>query len=75
MRFGSERNEEVAAALGGIGDRREVLPDRILVYTDTGEADLQRIVALGFMPVTSLVRRASLEDVFLRLTGRSLADE
>jgi lipooligosaccharide transport system ATP-binding protein len=75
VRFGSDRNAEVATELGGIGERHEVLPDRILVYTDSGEADLQRIVARGFMPVTSLVRRASLEDVFLRLTGRSLADE
>jgi lipooligosaccharide transport system ATP-binding protein len=75
VRFGSERNAAVAAELGGIGQRHEVLPDRILVYTDSGEADLQRIVARGFMPVTSLVRRASLEDVFLRLTGRSLVDE
>jgi len=75
VRFGSDRNPEVAAQLDGIGTRREVLPDRILVYTDSGEEDLQAIVARGFMPVTSLVRRASLEDVFLRLTGRSLADE
>jgi lipooligosaccharide transport system ATP-binding protein len=75
VRFGSDRNAEVAAHLGDIGQRREVLPDRILVYTDAGEADLQAIVARGFMPMTSLVRRASLEDVFLRLTGRSLADE
>jgi lipooligosaccharide transport system ATP-binding protein len=75
VRFGSDRNEAVAAELSGIGVRREVLPDRILIYTDSGEADLQRIVGRGFMPVTSLVRRASLEDVFLRLTGRSLADE
>jgi lipooligosaccharide transport system ATP-binding protein len=75
VRFGSDRNAQVAAELGGIGERHEVLPDRILVYTDSGEADLQRIVARGFMPVTSLVRRSSLEDVFLRLTGRSLVDE
>ncbi|MDO8309309.1 MAG: ABC transporter ATP-binding protein [Actinomycetota bacterium] len=75
VRFGSDRNAEVAAQLGGVGERREILPDRILVYTDEGERDLQEIVARGFMPVTSLVRRASLEDVFLRLTGRSLADE
>ena len=75
VRFGSERNADVAAQLDGIGERREVLPDRVLVYTDAGERDLQAIVERGFMPVTSLVRRASLEDVFLRLTGRSLADE
>ncbi|MHB1067634.1 MAG: ABC transporter ATP-binding protein [Candidatus Nanopelagicales bacterium] len=75
VRFGSDRNAEVAAQMDGVGERREVLPDRILVYTDQGERDLQEIVARGYLPVTSLVRRASLEDVFLRLTGRSLADE
>ncbi|MBI1349751.1 MAG: ATP-binding cassette domain-containing protein [Actinomycetales bacterium] len=75
VRFGSDRNAEVATQLEGIGERREVLADRILVYTDTGEADLEHIVGRGFMPVTSLVRRSSLEDVFLHLTGRSLADE
>ncbi len=75
VRFGSDRNLEVAAHLGGIGRRLEILPDRILVYSDSGEHDLQEIVARGFMPVTSLVRRSSLEDVFLRLTGRSLVDE
>ena len=75
VRFGSDRNAQVAPQLADIGERQEVLPDRILVYTDTGEADLQVIVARGFEPVTSLVRRSSLEDVFLRLTGRSLADE
>ena len=75
VRFGAQRNAEVLADLHGIGDRIELLPDRILVYTSTGEADLQEIVARGHMPITALVRRASLEDVFLRLTGRSLADE
>ena len=75
VRFGSDRNAEVATRLDGIGERHEVLPDRILVYSDAGEDDLQAIVARGLMPVTSLVRRASLEDVFLRLTGRTLADE
>lgn len=74
VRFGSSRNEEVAASLGGIGDRLEVLPDRILVYTEDGDAALERVVAAGYEPLTSLVRRSSLEDVFLRLTGRSLIE-
>ena len=56
------------------GDRLEVLPDRILVYTDNGEKALERVAKLGLDPVTSLVRRSSLEDVFLRLTGRTLVD-
>ena len=74
VRFGSSRNADVAVALDGIGSRIEVLPDRILIYSEQGEADLQVIVKMGLEPVTSLVRRSSLEDVFLRLTGRTLVD-
>jgi lipooligosaccharide transport system ATP-binding protein len=72
VRFGSDRNAEVAPQLAGIGDRLELLPDRILIYSDNGEHALARITEKGLVPVTSLVRRSSLEDVFLRLTGRSL---
>ena len=75
LRFPVGDHDATAEKIADLGERVEVLPDRILVYTDAGEEDLQAIVARGFMPVTSLVRRASLEDVFLRLTGRSLADE
>ncbi|MBN9189347.1 MAG: ABC transporter ATP-binding protein [Microbacterium sp.] len=74
VRFGSSRNEEVAPGLRGIGERLEVLPDRILIYAQDGEAALERVIAAGFEPMTSLVRRSSLEDVFLRLTGRSLIE-
>ncbi|MFZ4618215.1 MAG: ABC transporter ATP-binding protein, partial [Rectinemataceae bacterium] len=74
LRFGSDRNAEVALHLAGTGDRIETLPDRILIYTQTGEEDLARIVDGGLRPLTSLVRRSSLEDVFLRLTGRSLVE-
>jgi lipooligosaccharide transport system ATP-binding protein len=51
-----------------------VLPDRLLLYTQDGEATLQRVHEHGVQPVQSLVRRSSLEDVFLRLTGRTLVD-
>jgi lipooligosaccharide transport system ATP-binding protein len=74
VRFGSDRNTQVAPQLEGLGDRVEVLPDRILVYAGDGEAVLEAILARGLKPVTSLVRRSSLEDVFLRLTGRSLVE-
>ncbi|HEY4269882.1 MAG TPA: ATP-binding cassette domain-containing protein [Galbitalea sp.] len=74
VRFGSDRNAEVAVQLQGIGDRHEVLPDRILIYSENGEAELAKIIARGLEPLTSLVRRSSLEDVFLRLTGRSLIE-
>ena len=74
VRFGSDRNEQVAASLTGIGERVEVLPDRTLVYAADGEAALEAVTARGLHPITSLVRRSSLEDVFLRLTGRSLIE-
>jgi lipooligosaccharide transport system ATP-binding protein len=74
VRFGSERNGLVAPQMEGIGDRVEVLPDRVLVYTRNGEQALEAVTARGLQPITSLVRRSSLEDVFLRLTGRSLIE-
>jgi lipooligosaccharide transport system ATP-binding protein len=74
VRFGSQRNSEVAPAIADIGERVEVLPDRILIYSPNGEEALAEITRRGFSPLTSLVRRSSLEDVFLRLTGRSLIE-
>jgi lipooligosaccharide transport system ATP-binding protein len=74
VRFGSERNARVASELDGVGERVEVLPDRILIYSDNGERELVRLTERGLQPITSLVRRSSLEDVFLRLTGRSLIE-
>jgi lipooligosaccharide transport system ATP-binding protein len=73
VRFGSDRNADAAGRLEGLG-RLEVLPDRILVYSDDGEAVLAEVLRRGLQPITSLVRRSSLEDVFLRLTGRSLVE-
>jgi len=74
VRFGSDRNAGVATKISHIGDRMDVLPDRILIYAQDGEVALSEIIALGQHPLTSLVRRSSLEDVFLRLTGRTLVD-
>ncbi len=74
VRFGSDNNKAVAEQIKGIGDRLEVLPDRILVYSEDGEKALEQITKLGLHAITSLVRRSSLEDVFLRLTGRTLID-
>jgi lipooligosaccharide transport system ATP-binding protein len=58
----------------GAAERVEVLPDRLLLYAHDGEAALAAVTALGVHPQSSLVRRSSLEDVFLRLTGRTLVD-
>jgi lipooligosaccharide transport system ATP-binding protein len=74
VRFGSERNAVVAEQIAGLGERIEVLPDRILIYSHNGESELVKLTEQGFEPITSLVRRSSLEDVFLRLTGRSLVE-
>lgn len=74
LRFGTDKNEQVAKDLEGMGERMEILPDRILIYTEKGEELLTKIIESGKHPVTSLVRRSSLEDVFLRLTGRTLIE-
>ena len=74
LRFGTDKNSDAAKSLEGKGERVEVLPDRILIYTTHGEQLLSEIVESGMNPITSLVRRSSLEDVFLRLTGRTLVD-
>lgn len=74
VRFGSDRNKEVAPILREMCSRIEELPDRILMYVEDGEALLEAITAKKLHPTTSLVRRSSLEDVFLRLTGRSLIE-
>jgi lipooligosaccharide transport system ATP-binding protein len=74
VRFGSSGNAAASKKLEKLGDRLEVLPDRILIYTENGEKTLEKVTKMGLDPVTSLVRRSSLEDVFLRLTGRTLVD-
>lgn len=74
VRFGSKNNAAAAKKIAHLGDRIEPLPDRILVYSEDGEKVLKQIHKLGLEPQTSLVRRSSLEDVFLRLTGRTLVD-
>jgi lipooligosaccharide transport system ATP-binding protein len=74
LRFEVGRNEGREGELVGIGDRIETLPDRVLLYVPDGESALAEVHRRGLDPVGSLIRRSSLEDVFLRLTGRSLVD-
>jgi lipooligosaccharide transport system ATP-binding protein len=77
LRFPGGVPAEAEQRLGGphgLGDRIEALPDRLLVYTDDGDAAAARVHDLGFTPESVLVRRSTLEDVFLRLTGRTLVD-
>jgi lipooligosaccharide transport system ATP-binding protein len=78
LRFAPGENalaaESVTAAMGRFPARLEVLPDRVLLYVQDGEAAVQRVREARIEPVSTLVRRSTLEDVFLRLTGRSLID-
>jgi lipooligosaccharide transport system ATP-binding protein len=74
LRYPAGSNEDRASDVLGIGDRSEVLPDRVLIYAHDGEAALAEVHARGSNPESALVRRSSLEDVFLRLTGRSLVE-
>ncbi len=64
----------LAERVADLADRVEVLPDRLLLYTDDGEAAVAAVHERGLDPVAVLVRRSTLEDVFLRLTGRTLVD-
>jgi lipooligosaccharide transport system ATP-binding protein len=74
LRFGIGEHEAIAPKIEDLAERLEVLPDRILLYTQDGEEAIAKVHERGLDPVMSLVRRSSLEDVFLRLTGRTLVD-
>ena len=74
LRFGTDSHEELHGLLTPFAQRIEVLPDRILLYVDHGDDTLKEIHAAGVTPTSALVRRSSLEDVFLSLTGRTLVD-
>jgi lipooligosaccharide transport system ATP-binding protein len=75
LRFDPGDHEQASEKLAAApAERIEVLADRILLYTRNGDTALAAVRGLGLEPVTSLVRRSTLEDVFLRLTGRRLED-
>ena len=75
LRFDPELHDLAADKLKNFpAERAEVLADRILLYVTDGDAALAAVHASGLEPLTSLVRRGTLEDVFLRLTGRRLED-
>jgi len=74
MRFDPAVQDQLDHQLDGLAERVERLPDRVLLYTDDGEAAAAAAHERGLRPETVLVRRSTLEDVFLRLTGRSLIE-
>jgi lipooligosaccharide transport system ATP-binding protein len=75
LRFDPAEHEQAAEKLADAPAARiEVLADRVLLYVTNGDQALEAVQAMGVAPLTSLVRRSTLEDVFLRLTGRRLED-
>ncbi|GIL25216.1 ABC transporter [Actinocatenispora comari] len=79
LRFGLDdlagpAGAELVKALEPLADRIEALPDRLLLYTDDGDAATAAVAARSIEPTSVLVRRSTLEDVFLHLTGRTLVD-
>ena len=74
LRFTPQAQPGWRETLSDLADRVEELPDRLLLYASDGEAALAAVHRRGVQPTSTLVRRSTLEDVFLRLTGRSLVD-
>jgi lipooligosaccharide transport system ATP-binding protein len=74
LRFTDAVRSSLNGRLDGLADRIEELPDRLLLYTSNGEQALEEVHARNIPVESALVRRSSLEDVFLRLTGRSLVE-
>jgi lipooligosaccharide transport system ATP-binding protein len=74
LRFAPDQQDGVADRVRPLAERVEVLPDRLLLYTSDGDAALNAAYRYDVRPQSSLVRRSTLEDVSLRLTGRSLVD-
>ncbi|MEV6601684.1 ABC transporter ATP-binding protein [Actinoplanes sp. NPDC051346] len=74
LRFNVESQEAFADKLAGVGERLEILPDRILLYVADGDDAVAEVQRRALSPASVLVRRSSLEDVFLHLTGRTLVD-
>ncbi|MFE0425937.1 ABC transporter ATP-binding protein [Streptomyces sp. NPDC058953] len=74
LRFGYDAHDTYAGKLDGIGDRVDPLADRVLVYARDGDAVVNEVHRRGLQPASVLVRRSTLEDVFLRLTGRALVE-
>jgi len=74
LRFHDGQKDDAVLKMDGLASRSEILADRVLLYTDDADATQDGLHQRGISPEQVLVRRSTLEDVFLRLTGRGLVD-
>jgi lipooligosaccharide transport system ATP-binding protein len=74
LRFDDEQRDDAVIRMDGLAARSEVLADRVLLYTDDADDTQRALHDRGIQPEQVLARRSTLEDVFLRLTGRRLID-
>ncbi len=74
LRFPIGVQETIVDELEKLAKRVEVLPDRVLLYTDDADETSSAVHASRLQPEQMVERRSTLEDVFLHLTGRSLVD-
>ncbi len=74
LRFPVGVQDGIVDQLEGVASRQEALADRVLLYTEDADASMNAVTARGLVPEQTLVRRSTLEDVFLKLTGRTLVD-
>jgi lipooligosaccharide transport system ATP-binding protein len=74
LRVPDDIRARLRGLVDGIADRIEELPDRMQIYTADAEHALDAVRQAGVHPESALVRRSTLEDVFLRLTGHALID-
>ncbi len=74
MRFEPEDRHLAMPIIGEVGKRTESLPDKVMIYTDNAEGTAAELTGRGVRPISTLIRRSTLEDVFLHLTGRQLIE-
>ncbi len=74
MRFEDRDQERAMPIIVKVAVRTENLPDKVMIYTDNADEAVARLSRRGVHPISTLIRRSTLEDVFLRLTGRQLIE-
>ena len=74
MRFEADARRQAMPIIEKVAERTEDLPDQVMIYTHNADEVAAYLANQGVHPVSTLIRRSTLEDVFLRLTGRQLIE-